>query len=1310
MSALSLLFSVPVNSVKGQNFGWLNGMTGRSAGHSTTTDVSGNMYVVGGFKTTTANAQFSGGSTSGAIQPSPLGLASESAGYLVKYDPITADPISSVVMLPNVSACSFYSAGDVYADAQKVVVARNGHIYVLGVFFGCSIDFYNPSGGFEFSAHQPNIQPDQKQSVFLAHYDDNMIPISCHVFASAECSDSGLAADVAIGYNDYSSVFFAANFCGDGVWAERFPIGPQPIPPYDQLPINTFSTANPAEYQIYVGQIDRASDQLIYAIEMGREGEDLASELSSGYLGSGLDLYMSGTFTDSITFIKTGSGSTSYMSNGKWDIFAVRFNGFDLNSQDEAVAGGPLNDQALALSDDGKYVGGFISEWANFPGVGVITGIGAGPYPLINSGFKQQGFIAIPDYSSHNWIWQTDVVDNGLPNVLDSQVNDISNGDCDDFYVAWNRGMMSRPLDLPQRLWTHPTLNDMNPFQLHMGAYSRIEKWEDLGTSATMLWQHDFNAPPNPTYNLSTGPIGSGAAVKARFISDIEVRSQVSIGAPGDEDVLFTGRFGDDMAVTNSILPGFDFYNANNGSPFLHNEVSMFCGALDEHPNFTIDTFEVCLLNDSFLLPWDFIPGPPFSYPFAVGNEITFSGPGVNPVTGVFNPLAAGVGTHVVWLHLDYHGCNSSHPIALIDVVADELYPKQPLSTGANWAEGLCAEGLTYDEVLELGGLNIPPDVGPYEMYFLGGRYFNQIEFEKFDGGTITLNSQGGGEAGYIVAYGPCGAFWALNIDGSGADYIEELEVYNRQISADNYVSELYAVGSIDGASAPNNLIIFHSESEPIPATTVNGGYFINGTNNIGEKGIVMKIEPLTGEVTWVYLGGDVTTEQNRFHGMRVADQLIAVAGEWAASFTNAGTGNTTANAGGYDPFIIMLDDNGNCLSTSVGTSAFGTPNDDHGDAVDVIYGTDASFYLTGTLNGNLAPITQTFNTFIGGGFVFGASDVFIAGHTYIGAGLAMNDTRLKVYNSAGADYSFDIITPTDGYGVPDVGFGTNEIFICGTFADAFNHDFGTMNTLAGATDFDIFIGSVDRFFNDQWFTHEGRSGAFTTESANALEIVGDYVYAIGKEDGVNSISNFWNSGTPVSPSLLNGTGTGGRHDIFTVKFDPSGSFSDVNFVKPLGAGLNEGGDITKVDGTLATALHTSMILSNQPVDFLDATGFNYATFTQQSNTSDAFLARMDVSSVLGYYKKDDADEISYYTRENGIALYPNPNDGLFSIDFGREFTGQFRIYNSTGKVVYQSYIQKTLLQSLDLRVGSGLYLYELNDGAKISTGRFVVN
>lgn len=1073
---------------------------------------------------------------------------------------------------------------------------------------------------------------------------------------------------------------------------ETFGIASAPNVSFNPLP-----SVDPTSFDIYVGQIDVSTRGLEQAVCIGGPGNDYAAALASGLhgaMGASNHLYMTGAFNQDITFDNPNQGIQVFSSQGLCDIFACRFTNFDLMKQEATVAGGPWQDQGLAITDDGQHIGGFISESAVFdplppPSIPFpttqFTGYGS------NFDMKENAFIASPDYDNALWFAIDTVINN---DTLDSQFMTMASGVCDDFYAVLNMGLHPRRIRVP---YYNYDFNCFNYDQLGHYHFATLSRWHDNAPDATMIWEHSF-WPPNPNMFLPAA---------TRLIEDIEIAIDISTYTDPRKldstsaEVVFTGRFGNDISFPSVTGGGSNIFNGNWFGNYTQDKMSMFYAGMHATPYFTGDTIEFCLTHiDTLPITLDSA--------FWIGNNplidsLYYTGPGImDTLNRIFAP--PGLGYYPITVNYKFLGCDFESLAMVVHVTTND-FPKHPITNGTEYAEGLASEGISITEIAMAGGFPFSDLLDVYEHYYLAGRYYKQISFPKFDGSVITLTSPtANGEAAYVVCYSSCGAVWAANIDTPGDDFIENLNISLDPISD---MPTLYATGTITGPfGAIDELLIQNSTGYPVPSSAVNNpAYQINAPGTLfgmGQKGIVLAIHPLTGEVNWVYLGGDQISERNRFHGAAVEKGYMAVVGDRGSGFTyQNGSAFSTALVGNNDPLLIILDGTGTCVNTSTpGTMFFGTIGQDHGDAVDMIYHENGqndsiTIMIAGQVyrassfvqyNNYNTAVSNTLPTTVSG------KDIFIGKHSYHVSTNTLNNWRFKTYDGRGDEDVRDIImAPADGQ-------GAGHYYFCGSFNEGLISSFGLLQT-SGATDYDLYIASVDDTLGDRWFTQEGRNSSFTQESADALELKPSSdtrILCYGNIQEQTNRSFHFSSAGINSPSMLFGLGNPFRSDIFCVEFDKTGSLFDSKFHLPGNMGDNDGNDITLIDTSYVLA-GTFRFLAPATLDFFDNTNNTQKSLLPLSTISDAYIARFN--STYGSYKsnaerlKDESNPYEPSNRTKNLSIYPNPSNGEIRIVFVEPFSGFITLRNSSGTTLDSWKISDKSEILLNLDIPSGVYM-----------------
>jgi len=240
--------------LRSQNFNWINGATGSSTGNSLTVDQFGRGYIAGGFAGISQEVIFVGDDTLQAALTPELAKA-----FLVRYDVNSGLPQrSAYISIDNYSTKTNCPLpwNDTYVVAERIVVDRNGFISVMGVFQGCDLILFDRTGSPQLSTVTAPFTT-VYQRVFLARYDSNFTPVSCHVFSSYP-ENHIYPGDITLTNGPSSGkLFLAVSFQGNSINTESFGSAGAPLSPYN----NTFSN-DPFSYDIFLAQFDIQNDQL----------------------------------------------------------------------------------------------------------------------------------------------------------------------------------------------------------------------------------------------------------------------------------------------------------------------------------------------------------------------------------------------------------------------------------------------------------------------------------------------------------------------------------------------------------------------------------------------------------------------------------------------------------------------------------------------------------------------------------------------------------------------------------------------------------------------------------------------------------------------------------------------------------------------------------------------------------------------------------------------------------------------------------------------------------------------------------------
>jgi hypothetical protein len=262
-SLLVLMIMFFTTQLDAQNFTWLYGASGTSNGQSVTCDQYGHTFVAGGYKPKFGNLGFAAPN----YFPNLVFNNEKFRAFLVRYNTETGDPqFAATIGVESSSGQGACPAPDdsVYVTAHRIAVDRDRNVFVLGVFTGCNITLFD-TNGISIITTNSSAYSDLSQKAFLARYDSNFFPISCHIYSSGSEEDvypgdlTNAATPAAI------SMVCAVNIISPAL-VESFGSALPVVPPYDNF---TMTSTN--DYDIYITQLDIAADQIVNGESVGRK-------------------------------------------------------------------------------------------------------------------------------------------------------------------------------------------------------------------------------------------------------------------------------------------------------------------------------------------------------------------------------------------------------------------------------------------------------------------------------------------------------------------------------------------------------------------------------------------------------------------------------------------------------------------------------------------------------------------------------------------------------------------------------------------------------------------------------------------------------------------------------------------------------------------------------------------------------------------------------------------------------------------------------------------------------------------------------
>ncbi|EAY29087.1 SBBP repeat-containing protein [Microscilla marina] len=316
---LLLLCWVGICSIQAQNYEWAHGIGGTDfdAANDVAVDASGNVYVVGNFRSTNVDFNPSAGNTAN----------------------LTADVIDVFIAKYTKNGDYLWAhkiGGANTDDGLNIAVDANGNVYITGAFSG-TVDFDPSAGGVA------NLN-DGDGTGFFAKYDTNGNYVWAHNIGT---SSKGIAVDAS------NNVYVIGDFFGT----------------LDFDP-STTNTANltASSIDIFFAKYDTDGNYM-WAHKIGGSGFDFKNGNSIVVDGSG-NVYITGNFRGANVDFDPSAGSTANLSsNGDADAFFAKYdsNGNYLWAH---KIGGTAYDGGVVITVDGSsnvyIIGAFTSSNVDF--------------------------------------------------------------------------------------------------------------------------------------------------------------------------------------------------------------------------------------------------------------------------------------------------------------------------------------------------------------------------------------------------------------------------------------------------------------------------------------------------------------------------------------------------------------------------------------------------------------------------------------------------------------------------------------------------------------------------------------------------------------------------------------------------------------------------------------------------------------------------------------------------------------------------------------------------------------------------------
>lgn len=538
---------------------------------------------------------------------------------------------------------------------------------------------------------------------------------------------------------------------------------------------------------------------------------------------------------------------------------------------------------------------------------------------------------------------------------------------------------------------------------------------------------------------------------------------------------------------------------------------------------------------------------------------------------------------------------------------------------------------------------------------------------------------------------------WAITMEGSGPGRGQSITVDEN--------NNVYTTGSFNGTI----------DFDPGP-TTYN-------LNSLGGYDIFIQKLDEDGNLLWVkQIAGNSNDISNGI--ISDTDGNIYVTGYFQGTVDfdpNSSTYNLTSQ-GGYDVFVLKIDETGDFLwAKQMGGASW-----DKGTSI--VIDKNRNIYTTGTFQGsaNFDPSLTNYTI-----SALGSQDVYIQKLDENG-----NFLWAKQIGGSPMENGSSIGVDTNG-----------NVYVSGGFEGTVDFDPSTITyNLTSAGNYDIFIQKLDENGNFLWVKQIG--GVYTEHLGATILDVNGNIFTIGWFEGVVDFN-------PGAASYIF-TSYGG-HDTFIQKLDKDGNFLMAKYI--LGTSYNRGNSLAldaygniymtggfaleaDFDPSSATFNLTSngdediyILKLNEHGSFVwamnmggDSWDDEGRSITTDGNgniyTTGNFIGTADFDPSLAisnltslnnpgifiqklsqnYLSAEDGFSGVY---QNGNLIYPNPNNGNFTLNLGNIEAEKVTIYNALGKLTKTFYELST--KSIELDLISGIYFIHIQIENTTEVIKFIV-
>ncbi len=495
----------------------------------------------------------------------------------------------------------------------------------------------------------------------------------------------------------------------------------------------------------------------------------------------------------------------------------------------------------------------------------------------------------------------------------------------------------------------------------------------------------------------------------------------------------------------------------------------------------------------------------------------------------------------------------------------------------------------------------------------------------------------------------------------------------------------------------------------------------IQSFNSLGNYDVFIQKSDANSNVLWAKQIGSTYSAEGNSITVDANGNVYTTGHFQGTGDFDSGIGVQNLTATYNDIFIQKLDGNGNFLwaKQMVGNST------SRGNAItsDVDGNIYTTGYFRGTVDFDPGPDVQNFTS-------AGIKDIFIQKLDVDG-----NLLWAKQIGGSGNDYGSSITTDVDG-----------NVYITGYFFETVDFDPGAgLQNFTSAGSSDIFVQKLDSNGNFVWvrqikggYTGIGQSitadntryiyvtGAFektadfdpgpgaqnlTATGMNdifiqKLDIDGNFFWAkqIGGTDfdtgfsiNTDNEGNVYTTGSfratvdfDPGPGIQNFTSPGDA-DIFIQKLDADGSFL---WTKQMGGTGTDHGHATAID--FDNNIYTTGSFTGT-VDFDPGSGVQNLTSV---GVTDIYIQKLG-NSTVGLQ--------DYATEGKSFTIYPNPNDGQFTITFEAVLSNiEVNIIDVHGRLIHSSQYQNTDNINLEINQPAGTYFVEVKTPEGKKTTSFI--